>query len=1065
MQTPPPNYFNRFDLEKNYDQHLFIAGRGLQSAELNEIQQAAASRVKGVADALFKDGDIIRDASVSINESTGVTQCASGAIYLRGAVRGVPPATITIPVSGVIAIGVRLIETVVTALQDPDLLDPATGTRNYNQPGAERLQIETEWGWAGDGGDGEFFPIYSATDGVLDAKEPPPSLDSVTQALARYDRDSAGGSYVVSGLEVKALADQLDGTQVYSLAEGRCRVYGYGLEFATSRRVLHEAFPDLLAIANEPHVSATESAQRINYDRSPGTFPSEVSITAEKTVTLVHGVFTGAQDPLPDTSVLSIIEVKQGATTYTATTDYLLTAGKVDWSPAGAEPAPGSSYTVKYRYIANVTPTLVDDTGFTVTGAVTGTLVLVTYNQKLPRIDRLCINTNGSPVWLIGVASSYYPQPPGVPGDILPIASVYQTWTASRRVTNDGVRVVPMPILAGIEGRIDYVLQEVARNRLESNIHTRESGAKKGLFVDPFLDDSQRDAGTVQTAAIVRGVLTLPIAATISQMGTDIVNPQTLSYTSVIALEQPLKTGSMQINPYMAFGIVPATVRLTPAVDRWTVIETAWQSASTARFVTGQGDQSFSTSSTRSVLIGTSSAAIETLRQITVGYSLSGFGPGEVLQSLTFDGVSLPTGGATANPAGVLSGSFTVPANVPAGNKPVVFIGAGGQRGDAIFSGQGTLERQTWQQQTTINETRWQSPPPPDPIWDFGGGGGGGGADPIAQTFTLTESVQASALDLWFAAVPTTATSVQIRETAVGFPNQVIVAEKVIQPSAITAAGSPTRITFDVPVNLLGGNEYAIVILCNDAIGAMSVAELGKFDPAAQRWITSQPYTVGVLLSSSNASTWTAHQDRDMAFRILRANYTQTQRTIALGNVAVVGATDLLLMSYADRPASATGVEYTLTLPGGDVVTVSDGQPVQLAGAVTGNVAVSAKLAGTSMASPILYPGSQLVAGVLALTADYVSRAIPGGTSVQAKVIYEAVVPSGATITAYRKGIDAGDTWVAFPAATTRQVDDGYVEFTHAATGINELGIQVKLVLTGTAAARPFVRDLRALVI
>lgn len=1058
MQTSPPNYFTRFDPAKNYDEHLFIAGRGLQSAELNEIQQNAAARVKGVADALFRDGDIIRDAAVSIDSTTGVTQCASGAVYLRGAVRGVAPASFTIPVTGVVAIGVRLIESVITAVQDPELLDPATGTRNYNQPGAERLQINTAWGWDGDGGDGEFFPIYTATDGQLDAKEPPPSLDSVAQALARYDRDSAGGSYVVSGLEVKALADEVDGTQVYSLAEGRCRVYGYGLEFPTSRRVLHEAVPDLLPIANEPHVSATVSAQRINYDRAPGTFPSEVSITAEKTVTIVHGVFTGAQDPLPDTSVLSIIEVKQGATTFTPTTDYLLTAGKVDWSPTGAEPAPGSSYTVKYRYITNVTPTAVDDTGFTVEGAVVGTLVQVTYNQKLPRIDRLCINTAGAPVWLIGVASSFYPQPPGVPDDLLPIASVYQTWMGTRRVVNDGVRVVPMPILAGIEGRIDYVLQEVARNRLESNIHTRESGAKKGLFVDPFLDDSQRDAGTPQTAAIVRGVMTLPIAATIKQMGADITSPQVLAYTSVIALEQPLKTGSMKINPYMAFGLVPADVRLTPSVDRWTVIETNWLSASTARFVTGQGDQSFSTSQTRNVLIGTSSSAIETLRPITVNYSVSGFGPGEILQTLTFDGVSLPTGGAVANGAGVLSGSFTVPSNVPSGNKPVVFVGAGGQRGEAIFSGQGTLERQTWQQQTTISETRWQSPPPPEPVvfWN---------TDPLAQTFTLTENVQASAIDLWFADVPTSTTSVQIRQTTVGLPNQSIVAQAVIQPAGITAAGAPTRINFSAPVNLLAGNEYAIVVLCNDAIGALSVAELGKFDPTAQRWITSQPYTVGVLLSSSNASTWTAHQDRDMAFRILRANYTETTRNIALGNVSVTGATDLLLMSYADRPASATGVEYVLTLPGGDVVTVADGQPVQLAAAITGDVVVSAKLTGTSMASPILYPGSQLVAGVLATTADYVTRAIPGGSSVQAKVIYEAIVPSGATITAYYKGIDAGDTWIAFGAPTTRQVDDGYVEFTHSATGINELGIQIKLVLSGTAAARPIVRDLRAIVL
>lgn len=50
-------------------------------------------------------------------------------------------------------------------------------------------------------------------------------------------------------------------------------------------------------------------------------------------------------------SVQSIVSVVQGATTYTLTTDYLLTADAVDWSPGGAEPATGSQYVVTYTYL------------------------------------------------------------------------------------------------------------------------------------------------------------------------------------------------------------------------------------------------------------------------------------------------------------------------------------------------------------------------------------------------------------------------------------------------------------------------------------------------------------------------------------------------------------------------------------------------------------------------------------------------------------------------------------------------------------------------------------------
>lgn len=415
-----------------------------------------------------------------------------------------------------------------------------------------------------------------------------------------------------------------------------------------------------------------------------------------------------------------------------------------------------------------------------------------------------------------------------------------------------------------------------------------------------------------------------------------------------------------------------------------------------------------------------------------------------------------------ADGSGVVRGKFTIPAGIPAGTKKVTFTGAGGQYGEATFSGQGTLEHQTFQQQTDITETRWRSPPPPQrqPFWWMGLIG----VDPLAQTFTMLANTQVAAVDLWFVDAGTTPISVQIRETTAGFPDRRIIGDVTIPPVS-GSAGAPTRVTFPSPVLLLADVEYAIVVLCGDAVTSLSVAEIGKFDSSAQKWITDQPYNIGVLLSSSNASTWTAHQDRDMTFRLLEASYSETTRTVALGNVAVTAATDMLLMAFAERPDGATDVQYTLTMPDASVITVADGQPVQLAAAVTGNVAVSAQLRGTSRLSPLLYPGSQLVAGQVAATADYVSRAIPGGTAVAVKAIFEAVVPSGATVTVQYKGPDGGDTWATIPQTATRAVDDGFVEFTHAVTGVTETSVQIKLILTGNTAARPRVRDLRTFVL
>lgn len=411
----------------------------------------------------------------------------------------------------------------------------------------------------------------------------------------------------------------------------------------------------------------------------------------------------------------------------------------------------------------------------------------------------------------------------------------------------------------------------------------------------------------------------------------------------------------------------------------------------------------------------------------------------------------------SANSSGVVAGKFTIPAGVPSGSKSVVFTGAGGSRGTAVFDGQGTVERRTWQQQTTISTVRWQSPPPTRNT-------SVNRTDPLAQTFTLGANTQVTGVDLWFAAIPTTATSVQIRQTTGGVPDGEIIANAIVQPSGIATVGTATRVLFEAPVLLLGGTEYAIVVLCNDSTGALSVAELGKFDSNAQQWITSQPYTVGVLLSSSNASTWTAHQDRDMAFRLLAASYSETIKTISLGNVAVTGATDLMLMSYAERPASAAYADYVLTLPDSSQIAVADGQAVQLASAITGNVGVQARLHGTTDMAPVLFPGSQLAAGALQTTGTYVSRAFAAGAGgVTLKVIYEALVPSGSTVEVSYKGGDVGDVWSSPVAvASFSAADDGRTEFVHTATGVTEAVVQIKLTLTGTAAARPRVRNLRA---
>jgi len=679
MTTMPAGYYNRFNSAKNYDEHLFRAGKVLQSAELNEVQTNLATRMKGIADVLFKDGAIVRGCAIQVNVSSGATTLESGAIYLKGMVRGIPPGSFTIPMVGVISVGIYLTETVATELDDPELRDPAVGVRNYQEPGASRLKVDPAWGHAGDGHSGEFYPVYSVTNGVVDPKEPPPAIDAIALAVSRYDRQSTGGYYVSNGLGVMRLADE-SGAQVYSLSEGVARVAGNEIVLQHGKRIVYETTPDPKLVSLEPHVAAG-GTETITLNHSPLFSVEQISVTKEKTVTITHGAFTGVSDALEDSPVTSIVEVKQGGTTYVAGTDYTLSSDKVNWSPTGAEPAPGSTYTVKYRYLATITANSTTATSVTISSAVAGTTIQISYKWSMPRIDRLCLDSSGAIVWVKGVPSPYAPKAPDVPFGHLGIASVYQRWTAQTSVVSDAVRMVPMNEINGMNSKIDTLFALVAEERLALNAAMSDPTAKKGVFSDAFYDDDLRDQGAAQTAAIYQQDLTLAVDAVVlsqslgsvktldARVITEVV--PTVGPTEVV-LQQLLKTGSMKINPYDSFSPLPGVALLEPATDFWTDFQTQWLSPVTRQF---HGDvwtnpdvrnywmnfaqqrgydlnwwtnihttvvRTEQSQSAEVEKVGTKYVDLQYLRQIPVRFNISGFGGGENLTSVKFDGRSVP---------------------------------------------------------------------------------------------------------------------------------------------------------------------------------------------------------------------------------------------------------------------------------------------------------------------------------------------------------------------------------------------------------------------------------------
>jgi hypothetical protein len=125
-------------------------------------------------------------------------------------------------------------------------------------------------------------------------------------------------------------------------------------------------------------------------------------------------------------------------------------------------------------------------------------------------------------------------------------------------------------------------------------------------------------------------------------------------------------------------------------------------------------------------------------------------------------------------------------------------------------------------------------------------------------------------------------------------------------------------------------------------------------------------------------------------------------------------------------------------------------------------------LRGSETSAPILFPGTQAILGSLSSTGTYVSRAFPCGTDRTVTIVLEGNTPGTASIQVQVLN-DGGDQlgtddWTTVPFDSGEDVGDGWSERSFRLTGFTADFTRIRLVLTGSALHRPFVRRLRAIV-
>jgi hypothetical protein len=202
------------------------------------------------------------------------------------------------------------------------------------------------------------------------------------------------------------------------------------------------------------------------------------------------------------------------------------------------------------------------------------------------------------------------------------------------------------------------------------------------------------------------------------------------------------------------------------------------------------------------------------------------------------------------------------------------------------------------QTQTSVSQTQTSRPPGSNP---FGGNSGSdsGSNDPIAQTFTINipdrdvPGVFATRIRLYFKDRSDSDNGIRVylTETDNGYPRGKIplaYSDVHLEKSEVNISNNAsvaTTVTFDAPVFLANGKEYAVVIKPDgdDPDYLIWVAELGATDVQTGKQISSQP-APGIFFVSANASTWTPVQTEDLKFELDIAQFSSTSGTVILSN-------------------------------------------------------------------------------------------------------------------------------------------------------------------------------------
>ena len=1099
-------YYDDYDPSKGYTQILAVPGNAEQAREFTQLGTMNRDFLARLGDALYHDGTIIDGCTLVIRDSQAVI--SSGRIYLDGLVRLVDGVTLDIEGVGSEVIGAKLISSIVTEMEDSSLRDPAQEYDNYGEVGAHRVKEVVRFVV----NDEKAVSVFRIENGELVTSDSGIETSTITETLARRTYDESG-NYKVDGLNLRDRSEEKDGQILITLTEGKAYIKGYEVDKPAASTFSVKYSQVTRAVSNEPKTYRTGTS-KYKLTNQPVQAIESVVGKVNQVDTITRGNIRGGIDYLTKTPVLSVTSVSQGGTTYKQGVDYQLTNDGIDWSLAGSEPSIGTTYTCTYEYNKTYT-TGTDIDLFTDTdgyqylrfleGGVTpidNSQINISYHFYLARKDLVCLTKEGDIVILEGKPDILrLVEPPLNQNDnqiIIGTVTIYPNSSKIALVNFNTNRITQAEIYNMLKRITDIEYNQAITDLDQEAIDGESATNLKGIFTDGFIGLTKCDTTHPDfdcTIDLDKEELTLPTITNILQVKPDLGNSDTsvsqigtvimAPYKEVVALSQPSATGSMLVNPYAVYDTL-SLVKLNPSVDNWidtekiTVNETKTATATLRRWWYHKGESwaeeerqkwqslGFSdggaslgwdsgTATSTTVSSQVFSEAIMYMRQIPIEVSASNFTPSADNVQCYFNDTLVPltptgntqsgssAGTLRANSVGKFSGKFTVPPNVPCGNVNVVLKCASSQ-GTATYSAQG---RKQIIKETVLTTKTTVTP-----------------HDPLAQSFSFDQDTVLTKTGLYFSAKSKTqAIILQVRNMVNGYPGTTCYAEVQVDPDQINISENASAVTvveFDQPVYCNANEQYCMCILSDSNEYSMYVAELGSKDIQSGAYVTSQPYSAGVLFSSSNALTWTAHQSMDLKFVLYKAQYVG-EGHILFNNVSGSVMSRLVLAAQVVDYQNAGISWYYRTTTDGAWLPLDTYVDRELSSQAS-TVQLKAVLSSNTISSPILAGDCvNLITFIEKTKGSYVSKQVSMEDKfTKISVTMNVCKPSGTEVKAYYIA-DTSEQWVELTNPTISAVDDEFSQYSYEATvsGAGSKNYRIKLTLeTSNPLIRPRVKKL-----